>query len=137
VEVDPETGAVRIDRYVVAEDCGRVVNPIVVEGQTHGASAQGIASALYEQVVYDSGCQPQNASLMDFLVPTASEVPPFEVRHFETPPQDGGLKGVGEGGTVGAPGAVAGAVANAVGVELAELPLTPERILEALATAKE
>lgn len=134
VEVDAETGRVRIDRYVVAEDCGRVVNPIVVEGQTHGATAQGIAGALYEQVAYDDACQLQNGSLMDFLVPTATEVPPFELRHFETPAPDqaAGVKGVGEGGTIGAPGAIAGAVSHALGVELHELPITPERVRAAL-----
>ncbi|HKP18750.1 MAG TPA: xanthine dehydrogenase family protein molybdopterin-binding subunit [Gaiellaceae bacterium] len=135
VEVDPETGQVTIRRYVVAEDCGRVINPAVVEGQIHGATAQGIAEALYEQIVYDDEAQMQTASFMDYLVPTAGELPTLEIEHLETPSPTsaGGVKGVGEGGTVGAPGAVANAVCDAVGLELNELPITPERVRAALA----
>jgi carbon-monoxide dehydrogenase large subunit len=138
-EVDPETGSVAITRYVVAEDCGRAINPVIVEGQTHGATAQGIATALYEEMEYDGEGQLRTGSLMDYLVPTAGEVPPLDVRRFETPSPDtvGGVKGVGEGGTIGAPGAVANAVADAVGVELNELPLTPERVLAAATRALE
>jgi carbon-monoxide dehydrogenase large subunit len=135
VEVDPETGGVEILRYVVAEDCGRVINPMIVEGQIHGATAQGIAEALYEGLVYDGDGQLRNASLMDYLAPTAGEVPGFELHHLEipSPTTAGGVKGVGEGGTVGAPGAVVNAVCNALGVELNEIPLAPERIQQAVA----
>src|SRR5262249_14673991 len=109
VEVDPESGAVSIVRYVVAEDCGRVINPMIVEGQIQGATAQGIAEALYEQVLYDPDGQVQSASFMDYLLPTACEVPTLQIEHLETPSPTSvwGIKGVGEGGTVGAPAAVA------------------------------
>jgi carbon-monoxide dehydrogenase large subunit len=139
VEVDAETGGVSIRRYVVAEDCGRVINPVIVEGQTHGATAQGIACALYEEIAYDAEGQLQTGSLMDYLVPTAGEVPSLEIRHLETPAPHtaGGVKGMAEGGTIGAPGAVANAVADALGVELNELPLTPEVVRAAAAQTPE
>jgi len=135
VEVDAETGRVTVLRYVVAEDCGRVINPLVVEGQIHGATAQGIAEALFEQVVYDAEAQVQTASFMDYLVPTAGELPTLEIEHLETPSPTsaGGFKGVGEGGTIGAPGAVANAVCDAIGLELNELPISPERVRVAVA----
>jgi carbon-monoxide dehydrogenase large subunit len=130
VEVDPDTGAVRLLRYVVVEDCGRVVNPLVVEGQVHGAVAQGIAGALHEWLRYDEDGQLLAGTLVDYLVPTAAELVGLEVDHLEIPAPDSpnGAKGVGEGGTLGAPGAIANAVADALGVELNELPLTPERV---------
>ena len=133
VDVDPETGGVSIVRYVVADDCGRLINPPIVEGQVHGASAQGIAEALYESIVYDEDAQPQNASLMDFLVPTAAEVPDFALLHLESPSPTSmhGVKGVGEGGTIGAAGAVANAVCDAVRAQLNEIPLRPEAVREA------
>jgi carbon-monoxide dehydrogenase large subunit len=133
VEVDPETGGVTILRYVIADDCGRVINPLVVEGQVHGATAQGIAEALLEGVLYDADGQPQNASLMDFLVPTAAELPQFRLEHSETPSPVtvNGVKGVGEGGTIGAAGAVANAVCDAVGVQLNEIPIRPEVVRSA------
>jgi carbon-monoxide dehydrogenase large subunit len=130
VAVDPETGGVTIRRYVVVEDCGRVINPAIVEGQIQGATAQGIGEALYEQIVYDSDGQLQTASFMDYLLPTADELPDLEIEHLETPSPTNvwGIKGVGEGGTVGAPGAVANAVCDALGVELNELPLSPQLV---------
>jgi aerobic carbon-monoxide dehydrogenase large subunit len=130
VEIDPETGGVRILRYAIAEDCGRVINPLIVEGQIHGATLQGIAEALYESLVYDEDGQLQTASLMDYLVPTAGEAPLLVLDHLETPSPTSanGVKGVGEGGTVGAPAAVAGAVSNALGVEVTELPIPPEQM---------
>src|SRR5262249_53572967 len=85
VEVDPATGHVAIVRYVVAEDCGRIINPLIVEGQAHGAVAQGIGGALYESVVYDGEGQLLTASLMDYLVPTAAELVPLELEHLEIP----------------------------------------------------
>jgi carbon-monoxide dehydrogenase large subunit len=133
VEVDSETGGVEILRYAIADDCGRVINPLIVEGQIHGAAAQGIAEALFEAVLYDEDAQPQNASLMDFLVPTAAELPDFVLEHLEIPSPTTvhGVKGVGEGGTIGAAPAVANAVCDAVGAQLNEIPLRPEWLRDA------
>jgi carbon-monoxide dehydrogenase large subunit len=130
VEVDPETGHVQIDRYVVAEDCGRILNPLIVEGQAHGAVAQGIGGTLFEEMVYDADGQLVTASLMDYLVPTAAEIPALSLTHLEIPAPDtpNGAKGVGEGGTLAPPGAISNAVADALGVQLTELPLSPERV---------
>jgi carbon-monoxide dehydrogenase large subunit len=137
VEVDAETGAVQLLSYVVAEDCGTIVNPLIVEGQAHGAVAQGIGGTLYEAIVYDEAGQMTTASLMDYLVPTAMELPYVELDHLEIPAPDSqdGVKGVGEGGTLAPPGAIANAVSNALGVELNELPLTPERVRTAALAA--
>jgi carbon-monoxide dehydrogenase large subunit len=142
VEVDPDTGLVRIDRYVVSEDCGVVINPMIVEGQVHGGVAQGIAAALYEQLLYDENCQLLTGTLMDYLVPTAAEIPPIEVRHIETPSahSETGAKGMGEGGTIGALAAIANAVSDALahlGVEFDTLPITPERVVAAIRAASE
>ena len=142
VEVDPQTGAVRIERYVVVEDCGVMINPAVVEGQVRGGVAQGIAAALYEQVVHTEDGQPQSTSLMDYLVPTAGEIPRVEIEHLETPSQfsETGAKGMGEGGTMGAPACIATAVADAVahlGIEVDALPITPESLYWALERATE
>ncbi len=133
VEVDPATGRVAIRRFVVAEDCGRMLNPLLVDGQVHGGVAQGIGGALYEDLAYDAAGQLRAASLLDYLVPTACDVPPLEVSHLETPSRvtPGGQKGMGEGGAIGAPAAIAGAVADALaplGVAVTALPLTPERV---------
>lgn len=133
VEVDPETGQVEILRHLVVEDCGRMVNPMIVEGQTHGAIAQGIGNALYEDLVYDDTGQPLTTSFMDYLFPGAMEMPPMDVIHMETPPavSVSGFKGMAEGGTIGSTAAVANAVADALaplGIEVHELPLTPDRL---------
>jgi len=141
VEVDPDTGHVHIRRFLVVEDCGVVINPMVVEGQAHGGVAQGIGAALLEELVYDAQGQLTTATLMDYLIPTASEVPNIEVAHLETPSPTalGGFKGMGEGGTIGAPGALANAVADALaplGVEVRELPITPERIVRLVQAAR-
>ncbi|MFC9835265.1 xanthine dehydrogenase family protein molybdopterin-binding subunit [Rhodococcus sp. NPDC127530] len=130
VEVDPETGFVKILDWVVAEDCGRVINPLVVEGQTKGAIAQGIAGALYESFQYDSEGQPLAGSFMDYLIPTASELTNVTVRHLPVPAPDGiiGAKGVGEGGTIAAGACLANAVTNALESEFNELPLHPEAL---------
>jgi carbon-monoxide dehydrogenase large subunit len=135
VEVDAETGQVQLLRWVVAEDCGREINPMVVEGQVHGATAQGIGGTLYESMRFSGDGQPQTASLMDYLVPTACELPELAVHHLETPAPDlrGGFKGVGEGGALAPPGAVANAVSNALGIEVNRLPIQPEEIVTALA----
>jgi aerobic carbon-monoxide dehydrogenase large subunit len=134
VDVDPETGLVEIVRYLVVEDCGRMVNPMIVDGQIQGAVAQGIGNALYEDFAYDESGQPLTASFMDYLIPGTMEVPAVEVVHVETPPavSVSGFKGMAEGGTIGATAAVANAVADALaplGVEVRELPLTPDRIV--------
>ena len=141
VEIDPETYQVRLDRFVVAEDCGRVINPLIVDGQVHGGVAQGIGAALYEEIVYDGEGQLHTASLVDYLVPTACEIPPIEVTHLETlsPTTLGGFRGMGEGGTIGAPAAVANAVADALsdlGIAINELPVTPERLFRLIEAAR-
>lgn len=135
VEVDPDTYAVHIRRYVIAEDCGRVINPLVVEGQTRGALAQGIGAALLEEVVYDPEGQLLTASLVDYVLPSAPEVPELELVHLDSvaPHTLGGFRGMGEGGTIGAPAAIANAVADALaplGARIHELPLTPERLFQ-------
>jgi carbon-monoxide dehydrogenase large subunit len=140
VEVDPETFGVHILRYVMAEDCGRVINPMIVAGQARGALAQGVGAALFEEVVYDPEGQLQTASLVDYLVPSAPEVPPVEIVHLDTvaPNTLGGFRGMGEGGTIGAPAAVANAVADALsplGIDIVELPVTPERLFRLIQSA--
>lgn len=135
-EVDPVTGQVRILRYIVAEDCGPMINPNIVEGQIAGGTVQGIGGALYEHLAYDGDGNPLATTFMDYLLPTAAEVPVIEYGHVESPaPGPGGYKGVGEGGAIGAPPAVVNAVADALapfGVELTRLPLTPAAIVAAL-----
>jgi aerobic carbon-monoxide dehydrogenase large subunit len=133
LEIDAKTYKVTIDRYVVCEDCGRVINPMIVDGQVHGGVVQGIGAALYEEVVYDERGQIVTASLADYVVPSAAEIPPIEVEHLEkyAPPTAGGFRGMGEGGTIGAAAAVANAVADALaplGIEVMELPVSPERL---------
>jgi aerobic carbon-monoxide dehydrogenase large subunit len=133
VEVDIETGKVRIVRYVVVEDCGKVVNPMIVDAQVTGGVAQGIGSALYEHLRYDENGQLLTTSFMDYLVPTATEVPRLEIGHMETltPLTVLGVKGMGEGGAIAPPAAIANAVADALapfGAKVTELPLDPERV---------
>jgi carbon-monoxide dehydrogenase large subunit len=132
-EVDPDTGGVQILRYIVSEDCGPMINPDVVEGQIAGGVVQGIGGVLFEHLVYDDDGNPLATTFMDYLVPSAAEVPPIEFGHIETPsPGPGGFKGVGEGGAIGAPPAVVNAVADALspfGVDVTTLPLSPARIV--------
>jgi carbon-monoxide dehydrogenase large subunit len=135
VEVDRETGAVKIVRYLVVEDCGRIVNPMIVDAQVAGGVAQGIGNVLYEHLLYDESGQLLTTSLMDYLVPTAADVPPIEVGHIETltPLTVEGVKGMGEGGAIAPPAAIANAVADALqsfGAKVNDLPLTPERVWE-------
>jgi carbon-monoxide dehydrogenase large subunit len=137
VEVDPDTGQVALLRHVVVEDCGRIVNPMIVDGQTHGAVAQGIGNALYEDFAYDAGGQPLTTTFMDYIIPGTLEVPPVEVIHLETPPAVSvtGFKGMAEGGTIGSTAAVANAIADALaplGIEVRELPVTPDRLYRLL-----
>jgi carbon-monoxide dehydrogenase large subunit len=134
VEIDGETGRVGVERYALVEDCGTVINPMIVEGQIHGAVTQGIGEALLERVVYDDGGQLLTATLMDYAVPRADDLPEPEIGHLETPSpiMPGGVKGMGEGGTIGAPAAIANAVADAVrhlGVRITALPIRPESLL--------
>jgi aerobic carbon-monoxide dehydrogenase large subunit len=130
VAVDQTTGAIEIVRYVVVEDCGPEINPLIVEGQVHGATAQGIGGALWEAMRYGDDGQPLTASLMDYLVPGACEIPTLLVEHLETPAPDlrAGFKGVGEGGTLAPGPALANAVADALGIEVNELPIAAEKI---------
>ena len=142
VDVDPATCSVRVLRHVVAEDCGRVINPLIARGQTIGGVAQGIGAALLEEVVYDDAGQLVTATLMDYLVPTAREIPPIEVIHLDHPSPTtlGGFKGVGEGGTIGAPAAVANAIADALvplGIDISELPVSPDRLFRLLRARQE
>ncbi len=138
-EVDIVTGVVRLLRYVVSEDCGPMINPDVVEGQIAGGTVQGIGGALYEELTYDDLGNPTATTFLDYLLPTAAEVPLIEYSHIETPgPGAGGYKGVGEGGAIGAPPAVVNAVADALspfGVEITRLPIKPSSIVEMLARA--
>jgi len=140
VAVDIATGQVQIERFVVVEDAGRLINPMIVEGQIHGGVAQGIANALYENMVYDDAGNLLTGSLADYLVPTISEIPRIEIHHLETLTEASitGAKGVGEGGTIGAPAAVLNAVSDALapfGVGIFEMPITPQRILHLLREA--
>jgi carbon-monoxide dehydrogenase large subunit len=131
VEVDRETGRVNVMRYVVVEDCGPVINPMLVEGQIHGAVAQGLGEALLEEIVYDDDGQLLTATLMDYAMPKADAVPSFVIGHLETPSprMPGGFKGMGEGGTIGAPAALANAVADAVaGAAITRLPIRADEL---------
>jgi carbon-monoxide dehydrogenase large subunit len=135
VEVDIETGQVKLLRYIVVEDCGTIINPMVVDGQIQGGVAQGIGTALYEQMIYDENGQLLTGTLMDYLPPTAADVPRVEIGHIESPSPHtpGGIKGMGEGGAIAPPAAIANAVADALapfGARVNEIPLTPERVLK-------
>jgi carbon-monoxide dehydrogenase large subunit len=133
VEVDPVTGRVTVLRYVVSEDCGVMINPNIVEGQIDGGVVQGLGGVLYENFVYDESGNPLTTTFLDYLLPTAADVPTIEHGHIETPAlTPGGFKGVGEGGAIGAPPAVVNAVADALspfGVGSISQPLDPARIV--------
>ena len=140
VEVDPHTFQVTIHTFVVSEDCGRVINPMIVDGQVHGGVAQGVGAALFEEVLYDETGQNISASLVDYVVPSAVEVPRMHVHHLDAlaPSTLGGYRGMGEGGTIGAPAAIANALNDALGhlnVEITELPMTPERLFRLVEAA--
>jgi len=137
VEVDIETGAVSILRYTVAHDCGRVINPMVVDGQVVGGVAHGVGNALFERMVYDENAQPLSTHFGDYLLPLATDVPRVGLVHLETPSPLNplGIKGAGEGGTIPAIAAIVAAVENALapfGVTISEAPITPQRIVELL-----
>jgi carbon-monoxide dehydrogenase large subunit len=137
VEVDVETGRVTLEKYLVVEDAGRIINPMIADGQVQGGVAQGIGNALLEEIVYDEAGAPLTATLADFLPPTAREIPPIELHHMETPSTQSvtRAKGLGEGGAIGPPAAVINAINDALtpfGVAIDDMPATPQRIRAAL-----
>jgi carbon-monoxide dehydrogenase large subunit len=140
VEVDVGTGAVKVVNYVVAHDCGTVINPLIVDGQVQGGVAHGIGNALLEWMQYDENAQPITVTFADYLMPMATDVPDCVIEHVETPcPLNPiGAKGAGEGGTIPAAAAIVAAVENALSpfaVFFADTPLIPEKIVSALTTA--
>jgi carbon-monoxide dehydrogenase large subunit len=139
-EVDPQTGVVRLTRYVVVHDCGRLINPMMVEGQIIGGVVHGIGSALYEWMIYDADGQPQTGTYADYLLCTADVVPRIDVHHMEspTPLNPLGIKGAGESGTIAAPAVVVSAIEDALrplGVRINDLPVTPARLYALLRAA--
>jgi carbon-monoxide dehydrogenase large subunit len=138
VALDPDTGLIEVIDYVVVEDGGKLINPMIVDGQVQGGAAQGIGTCLMEAVSFDAQGQPLASTMLDYLLPGATEVPEIRVLHMETPSPhtEFGMKGIGEGGAVGPPAAIVSAVNDALrvlGAEVHDLPLTPERILDAIA----
>jgi aerobic carbon-monoxide dehydrogenase large subunit len=141
VEVDTGTGAVKLLRYVVAHDCGKLINPVIVEGQIHGGVAQGVGGGLLEEMVYDEQGQLLTGTFMDYLIPTAAELPPIETVHLEYPsPRNPlGIKGIGEGGAISPPAAIANAVEDALqpfGVRVTRTPLGPSSVLALIRDAR-
>lgn len=130
IEVDPATGIVTVLKYVAVHDCGRVINPMIVEGQVHGGVAQGIGGAFYERLVYDADGQPLSSTFMDYLIPTAMEIPAIETHHIETPSplNPYGIKGAGEAGVIPVPALMAQALDDALspwGIRITDMPLSP------------
>jgi carbon-monoxide dehydrogenase large subunit len=135
VEIDPDTGDARITRYVVAHDCGRLINPRLVDGQIRGGVVHGIGNALFERMKHDEAGQPLTTTYGDYLLPAASEMPDIEIHHIETPsPRNPiGVKGAGEGGTIPAAACVISAIEDALGATAPPItmhPVSPEQILE-------
>jgi CO/xanthine dehydrogenase Mo-binding subunit len=130
VETDPDTAEIRILRYAVLHDCGRLINPRIVEGQIHGGVAQGVGGALYERMVYDADGQLLNASFMDFLMPYATEVPRIETGHMETasPLNPLGIKGAGEAGVIPGSAVIAAAIEDAEGIRITRMPISPSEL---------
>ena len=140
VAVDPDTGKVEILDYAVVEDCGTVVNPLIVEGQIVGGIAQGIGTALYEEIPFNEAGQPLATTLGDYLMPGAPEIPAIRVGHMSTPTPhtEYGMKGMGEGGAISPPAAIANAIRDAllkIGAEVNETPMTPRRVRAAIEVA--
>jgi carbon-monoxide dehydrogenase large subunit len=140
VDVDAETGKVKVVRYVAVDDCGPAINPMLIDGQVHGGITHAIGQALYEQVVYDDEGQLVTGTFVDYALPTAAEVPSFETDRTETPsPVNSlGVKGIGEAGTIAATPAVAAAVLDALrplGVTELDMPMTPMRVWQAIQAA--
>ena len=141
VEVDLDTGEVIPLRHVAVDDCGRILNPLIVTGQQHGGIAQGIAQALFEQYVYDDDGNPLTSTLADYAMPSAAELPSFEASNTETPSPLNplGAKGIGESGTIGSTPAVQSAVIDALrhlGIRHLDIPCTPERVWTAIRDAE-
>jgi carbon-monoxide dehydrogenase large subunit len=141
VEVDAETGLVRILRYVVVHDCGRMINPMMVEGQVHGAIAHGVGATLYEWMHFDAAGQPLTVTFADYLLPTADVVPPIEIHHMESPSPLNplGVKGAAESGTIGAPATIVSAIEDALHplrIRITDLPVTPARLMTLIEAAK-
>jgi carbon-monoxide dehydrogenase large subunit len=137
VELDTETGGIRLQRHIAVDDCGRILNPLLVRGQQHGGIAQGAAQALFEWVQYDADGNPLTGNLMDYLMPAASELPSFEASNTQTdsPRNPLGAKGIGESGTIGSTPAIQNAVVDSVshlGITHIDMPCTPERMWQAL-----
>jgi carbon-monoxide dehydrogenase large subunit len=141
VAVDPATGMIELLDFAVAEDCGTMINPMIVEGQVRGGVVQGIGTALYEEIPYDEQGQPLAGTLADYLVPGAAELPDIKIVHMHTPTPytEYGVKGMGEGGAIAPPAAIANAVRDALsplGAEVNETPMTPRRVLAAIREAR-
>ena len=141
VEIDADTGDTRALRHIAVDDCGRILNPLLVEGQVHGGVATGISQALYEETTYDSYGNPRNTNFADYAIPAASELPRFETAHTETPTPLNplGAKGIGESGTIGSTPAVQAAVLDALaplGIDHLDMPFTPQRVWRAIAAAQ-
>ena len=139
VEVDTQTGFVKLLKHWAVEDCGRIINPMLVDEQMRGAIVQGIGGVLFEECLYDDNALMRNGSMADYLVPMASEMPDIEIGHVQTPTKTSalGAKGAGEAGTAGAPAAVMNAINDALrpfNARVASQPITPEKILRALGT---
>ena len=137
VEVDRETGKVEIERYLAVDDCGRVINPMIVDGQVRGGVVHSIGQALLEETVYDDDGQLLTGNLVEYMIPTAADLPPIDVARTETPTPINalGAKGIGEAGTIAASAAVVNAVCDALDVDHLDMPLQPERVWRALQAA--
>jgi carbon-monoxide dehydrogenase large subunit len=141
VEVDIETGHTRLEKFIVAEDAGKIINPMIADGQVHGGIAQGIGNALLEEIIYDEKGEPTTATLAEYMPPTAHEIPEIELHHIETPSTQSitKAKGLGEGGCIGAPAAIINAINDALmpfNIAIDEIPATPQRIRAALREAE-
>jgi len=141
VEVDVETGRVEILRYIVGHDCGRLINPMLVDGQVRGGVVHGIGNALFERMIHDENGQPVTTNYADYLLPTAPEVPRIEIIHFESasPLNPIGVKGAGEGGTIPAAACIISAIENAVApfnVRIMEHPISPARLRQLIRAAQ-
>ena len=142
VAVDPDIGEVEILDYVIVEDGGVLVNPMVVDGQIYGGLAQGIGTALYEEMPFDTAVQPQATTLADYLLPGPTEMPAVRLDHMETPSPytQFGVKGIGEGGAIAPPAAIVNAINDALrplGAELMQSPVTPYRVVEAILAVRD
>jgi len=141
VVIDTETGRVEIEKYIVVEDGGTLINPMIVEGQVYGGVAQGIGTALYEEMPFDEQGQPLASTLSDYILPGAGEIPAVEIIHTTSPSPNTefGVKGIGEGGAIGPPAAILNGINDALrplGTEVTDCPVSPRRLLAAIAAAR-